>query len=42
MNHRFVLFCTYQVGNFVAYGDENTPASVVTAVGCVGGEDAAA
>jgi drug/metabolite transporter (DMT)-like permease len=25
-----------QVGNFVAYGDKNTPASVVTAVGCVG------
>jgi len=25
-----------EVGNFVAYGDVNTPASVVTAVGCVG------
>ena len=25
-----------EVGNFVAYGDINTPASVVTAVGCVG------
>ncbi|KAL1523556.1 hypothetical protein AB1Y20_018492 [Prymnesium parvum] len=25
-----------EIGNFVAYGDENTPASVVTAVGCVG------
>lgn len=25
-----------EVGNFAAYGDVNTPASVVTAVGCVG------
>jgi len=25
-----------EIGNFAAYGDPNTPASVVTAVGCVG------
>ena len=31
-----VLTISGEIGNFAAYGDVNTPASVVTSVGCVG------
>ena len=31
-----ILVLGGEVGNLLAYGDPNTPASVVTAVGCVG------